>query len=156
MLSRRPTAGAPKRAITHLSELSGGKFTRQLLVDSSKGTTFLKPLDVYSTPAMIWDMEWHVRELIFQIGLHGSEGWDSVGTRVEFSHTAATVIGARVTLVTEVTEVDVNKRRVVARTTFSDALGELGHGVHERAVVKMGKVNERIAARKAELDAREQ
>ena len=86
LLSRRPTAGAPKRAITHLSELSGGKFTRQLLVDSSKGTTFLKPLDVYSTPAMIWDMEWHVRELYSRLGCTDRTG----GTRLARGSNLAT------------------------------------------------------------------
>lgn len=147
---RRAFAAANNPLAGALEALRGSKSERTLLVTEAKGTTFLKPLDVYSTPAMIWDMEWHVRDMVLA-GLEELEGWDSVGTRVVFDHTAATVLGAEAYLVTEITDVDVERRRVTAITTFSDGLGELGRGTHERAIVKLSKVNERVAARKQEL-----
>ena len=78
------------RSVTH---------TRTLDVTPSKGTTFMSP-DVYSTPAMIWDMEWAVRDVILaELQRAGLNEWDSVGAQVTFDHGAATLIGESVELV---------------------------------------------------------
>eukprot|EP00947_MAST-08B_sp_MAST-8B-sp1_P006546 g6546.t1 len=54
---------------------------------------------------MIFDFEFHVRDLIYealQEHLGPDQVFDSVGVHVEFSHSAATLIGETVTLSTEI------------------------------------------------------
>ena len=57
----------------------------------------------------------------------------TVGTRVEFSHTAATPIGMRVTA--EVELVEVAGRRLRFRASCRDEAEPIGEGFHERMIV---------------------
>lgn len=100
---------------------------------------------------MIWDMEHHVRDVILE---HvGPAGFDSVGVHVTFDHAAATPIGSTVKIETSIRQVHAKPKvtLVEAETAISDAVGELGRGVHTRAVVEMGGIASRIAARQAQL-----
>ena len=134
-----------------LLALRNTRTTRCFDIPASKGTTFLEP-DVYSTPAMIWDMEWAVRETILeQLHNAGLEGWDSVGTSVTFEHIAATPVGERVTLELEVVAVGDDRPTVEATAVFSDAMGELGRGTHRRMVADMRRLQTRISERQSKL-----
>ena len=155
-LSIRAAAPGLRNALEGLaaSARSEALHEKSIVVDAGRGTTFVQPIDVYSTPSMIWDMEWHARDIILaQLSAHGlADQWDSVGTKVEFQHSAAAPIGASVRIAARVTHVDLEARRVAVSTSFSDAVGPLGVGVHERALVDMTKIRKRIASRKEQID----
>lgn len=110
------------------------------------GCVIAEPCDVYSTPAMIWDMEHHVRDLIVE---RLPRGFDSVGVHVAFDHAAATPLGSDVTIETAISAVHEKPSLalVEAETVISDGVGELGRGVHRRAIVPMALVSQRIRAR---------
>ena len=50
---------------------------------------------VYATPMLVRDIEVTCRELLLE---HLDPGEDSVGTRVEIDHLAATLLGMKVTI----------------------------------------------------------
>ena len=106
------------------------------------------PRDVYSTPSMISDMEYHVRDMLLALL---PDGWDSLGTHVTFDHSAATLEGETVEMTSTVTVVD--GRSVEAETVFADRVGELGRGIHRRFIVDMAKNESRLEQRLAELEA---
>jgi predicted thioesterase len=95
---------------------------------------------------MISDMEYQVRDMILA---HLLPGEDSVGVRVEFDHTAATLIGEEVVIETSVVEVD--GRKVVSECSISDRLGVLGTGVHTRFIVDTAATETRLLERKLRL-----
>jgi predicted thioesterase len=76
------------------------------------------------------------------------EGIISVGAKMEFEHTNATVIGATVSIEGEIAEFD--GRKAVINFTAYDEVGEIGSGVHERLIVSkdgmMIKAHERSEA----------
>lgn len=76
------------------------------------------------------------------------EGIISVGAKMEFEHTNATVIGATVSIEGEIAEFD--GRKAVIKFTAYDEVGEIGSGVHERLIVSkdgmMIKAHERSEA----------
>ena len=81
---------------------------------------------------------------------HLPDGSDSVGIRVEFDHTAATLVGQEVEIVTEI--VAVEDRKVTSSCTIRDKMGVLGEGIHERFIVDMGQVVKRLKGREKELE----
>ena len=140
-----------------LEKQKGNVFTREFIVDETKSTTFVKPIDIYSTPAMIWDMEWFTRDIILDaindvvVATDYEENLDSVGTNVVFKHTAATPIGETVFIETKIIHIDEAKSKIETETIISDSLGILGKGKHERAIVDMNMINQRIQDRKDKL-----
>ena len=69
----------------------------------------------------------------------------TVGTRVELSHSAATPVGMRVT--TEVELVEVSGRRLRFKVTCRDDAEAIGEGYHERVVIDRDRFLARIAAK---------
>jgi fluoroacetyl-CoA thioesterase len=99
---------------------------------------------VFATPMMILVMENAalnaVREFL-------DPGESAVGTAVDVRHHAATPAGQRVRAETEVERVD--GRRIGFKVTAWDETEEIGRGRHERMVVDLGRLGERLAAKKA-------
>ena len=93
-------------------------------------------------------MEYHIRDMVLA---HLPEGWDSLGVHVEFEHTAATLVGEEVEVVSTITGVD--RKLIKAETVISDRLGELGRGVHHRIVADMTRNQGTLAKRAASLAA---
>lgn len=69
------------------------------------------------------------------------EGHQTVGTRLDITHTAATPVGMRVTAHAEL--VDVQGRRLTFRVTACDEKELIGEGTHERIVVNVARFDER-------------
>lgn len=69
------------------------------------------------------------------------EGHQTVGTRLDITHTAATPVGMRVTARAEL--VDVQSRRLTFRVTARDEKELIGEGTHERIVVNVARFDER-------------
>ncbi|MBV8320968.1 MAG: thioesterase, partial [Hyphomicrobiales bacterium] len=70
-------------------------------------------------------------------------GESAVGTAVDVRHLAATPVGHEVTAEAEVTRVD--GRRVAFNVTARDEIEEIGRGTHERAVVDLRRLDERLS-----------
>ena len=97
---------------------------------------------VYATPMLVRDIEIACRELL---GKHLDAGEDSVGTRVELDHLAATLMGMRVDLAVSIAEV--KGRAVTFDIAGRDSVEPICRGHHARFVVDVKKTEERLAAK---------
>ena len=97
---------------------------------------------VYATPMLVRDIEMACRDLL---GKHLDPGEDSVGTRVELDHLAATLMGMRVDLTLSIAEV--KGRAVTFDIAGSDSVEPICRGRHARFVVDVKKTEERLAAK---------
>lgn len=68
-------------------------------------------------------------------------GHQTVGTRLDVSHTAATPVGMRVYAHAEVTRVE--GRKLVFRVWAEDEVERIGEGLHERIIVNVGRFDVR-------------
>jgi fluoroacetyl-CoA thioesterase len=97
---------------------------------------------VFATPMMITAMENAAHNAIRH---YLEPGETAVGTAVDVRHLAATPLGHEVTAEAEVTGVD--GRRITFRVTAHDEKEEIGRGTHERMVVDIRRLDERLAAK---------
>ena len=87
-------------------------------------------LPVYATPAMLALVE----ETAWKsVAPELEPGRSTVGTKLSFSHLAATAVGRRVRCETVLTEID--RRRLVFSAEVFDEAGKIGEGAHERFIV---------------------
>jgi fluoroacetyl-CoA thioesterase len=98
---------------------------------------------VFATPMMITAME--------NAALNAIRGYlepneSAVGTAVDIRHLAATPVGHEVTAEAQVTGVD--GRRIMFLVNARDEKEEIGRGTHERMVVDMHRLDERLAAKR--------
>src|SRR5471030_1370562 len=98
---------------------------------------------VLATPMMILIME---NAALNAIRAFVEPGESVVGTGVNVRHLAATPVGHRVTAEAEVTRVD--GRRIEFTVSARDEIEEIGNGTHERMVVDMARIDQRLAAKK--------
>jgi fluoroacetyl-CoA thioesterase len=99
---------------------------------------------VYATPMLVRDIEVACRELLL---LHLDPGEDSVGTRIELDHLAATLMGMAVDL--KVTVVEVKGRAITLEIEGRDTLDAICRGRHNRFVVDVRTTEARLAAKAA-------
>ena len=99
---------------------------------------------VYATPMLVRDIEMTARDLLLA---HLDPGEDSVGTRVEIDHLAATLLGQRVTI--KVTVADVKGRAVTLEVEGHDGVDTICRGRHARFVVDVKATEARLAAKAA-------
>jgi predicted thioesterase len=100
-------------------------------------------IKVLATPVMVGLME--------EAALNAVEGLlppghQTVGTRLDITHVAATPVGLRVTAGAELTGIE--GRRLSFRVWADDEVERIGEGTHERIVVNVARFDER-AQRKA-------
>jgi len=109
-------------------------------------TTRRGDYDIFSTPQLVLLLE---EAAIEALAPYLQADQASVGTKVEVSHTAATLLGQTVRATATVTEVD--RRRVAFRITVEDDLEQIGSATHERFVIDVPGFEERLAAKSARL-----
>ena len=97
---------------------------------------------VLATPIMILVMENAALEAIRG---YLEPGEAALGTLVDVRHLAATPIGQHVTAEAEVTHVD--GRRIVFAVTARDEVEEIGRGTHERMMIDLRRVMQRLNAK---------
>src|SRR5438477_897525 len=97
---------------------------------------------VFATPMMIRAME---NAALNAIRGYLDAGESAVGTAVDVRHLAATPAGHEVTAEAEVTGVD--GRRVMFNVSARDEKEEIGRGTHERMVVDLRRLGERLSAK---------
>jgi fluoroacetyl-CoA thioesterase len=98
---------------------------------------------VFATPMMIMAME---NAALNAIRGYLYAGESAVGTAVDVRHLAATPVGHDVTAEAEVTGVD--GRRVAFKVSARDETEEIGRGSHERMVVDMRRLDQRLSAKR--------
>lgn len=102
-------------------------------------------LDVFSTPSMIALMEKACKE---SVAPFLDEGQGTVGIRLEVDHLAATPIGQRVWVDSELIAVD--KRILTFAVTAWSEKEKIGEGIHKRCVILNDRFLEKMKARYGE------
>jgi predicted thioesterase len=97
---------------------------------------------VLATPVMILIME---NAALNAIRGYLDPGESAVGTAIDVRHLAATPVGHEVTAEAEVTRVD--GRRVAFNIKARDENEEIGRGTHERMVIDLRRLDERLSAK---------
>jgi fluoroacetyl-CoA thioesterase len=97
---------------------------------------------VLATPVMIMIME---NAALNAIKPYLDSGESALGTRVDVRHLAATPAGRRVSGEATVTHVD--GRRVEFSIRAVDGNEEIGAGTHERVVIQLSRLSERMKAK---------
>ncbi len=121
----------------------GATRTSQLIVDRDRTIGFMgENARVYATPMLVQDIEIACRELLLE---HLDAGEDSVGTRVEIDHLAATLLGMPVEL--KVTIAEVKGRAVTFEVEGRDSVDAICRGRHSRFVVDVEGTAARLAAK---------
>ncbi len=117
--------------------------TTRFTVDRERTIDFMgEEARVYATPMLVRDVEIACRNLLLQ---HLDPGEDSVGTRVELDHLAATPLGLAVTLAVRASAVE--GRGVTFEVEGSDGIDTICRGKHMRFVVDVKKTEARILAK---------
>ncbi|MFZ1068548.1 MAG: thioesterase family protein [Pseudolabrys sp.] len=97
---------------------------------------------VFATPMMITAME---NAALNAVRSYLGPGESAVGTAVNVRHLAATPVGHRVTAEAEVTKVD--GRRIEFKVSARDEVEEIGNGTHERMLVDIQRLQQRLSAK---------
>ena len=120
--------------------IPGLQKTRRITVDDERVVRHMgKDLGVYSTPSLVKDIEGLCRDLLLE---HLEEGEDSVGTRVDIQHLAATPEGMWVEITATVNAVD--RRAVTFEVMAHDALDDVGRCTHSRFVVELARIKQQL------------
>ncbi len=99
---------------------------------------------VLATPVMILAME---NAALNAIRSHLEPGESALGTAIDIRHLAATPVGQRVTAEAEVIEVDGG--RIVFALTAHDETEQIGRGTHERMVVDVQRLAQRMEVKRS-------
>lgn len=122
---------------------AGIDVTEIVTVDRERTIDFMgEEARVYATPMLVRDIEVACRNLLL---LHLDPGEDSVGTRIELDHLAATLMGMRVELAIRVSSVD--GRAVTFDIEGRDPIDTICRGRHRRFVVDVAKTKVRLVAK---------
>ena len=122
---------------------AGVTATSKLIVDRERTIGFMgEKARVYATPMLVRDIEVACRELLLQ---HLDPEEDSVGTRIELDHLAATLMDMPVEL--KVTLADVKGRAVTLDVEGRDSVDAICRGKHQRFVVDVKTTEARLAAK---------
>lgn len=123
----------------------GLSHTKKIAVDESRVIDFMgEDCRVYATPRIIGDVEYTCRNFLLE---HLDPGEDSVGTKLNWEHVGPALLGANVTI--DIKLVNVDGRRVTFEAAVNDGAEAVARGTHERFVVDVQKVRERLLKKKS-------
>ena len=124
---------------------AGLSVNREFPVDRGRTIDFMgEDARVYATPMLVRDIEVACRDLLLE---HLDPGEDSVGTRVEIDHLAATLLGMKVTITATLAEL--KGRAAVFEVSASDALDVICRGRHGRFIANVEQVRQRLRQKQA-------
>jgi len=119
--------------------------TREFAVDRERTIDFMgEEARVYATPMLVRDIEITCRELLLA---HLDAGEDSVGTRVEIDHLAATLLGMKVAITATLAEL--KGRAAVFDVSATDGLDTICRGRHARFIANVEQVKQRLLQKRA-------
>lgn len=117
--------------------------TSQLAVDRERTIDFMgEKARVYATPMLVRDIEMTAREMLLA---HLDPNEDTVGTRVEIDHLAATLMGQQVEITVSVASIA--GRAVSLEVSARDGIDLICKGRHNRFVVDVKATEARLAAK---------
>lgn len=126
---------------------AGISTTRRFVVDRARTIDFMgEEGRVYATPELVRDIEITCREFLLE---HLDTGEDTVGTRVEIDHLAATLMDMPVEIT--VTVAEVKGRGVTLSVEGRDPIDVIVKGSHSRFVVDVAKTKERLLGKAAKF-----
>jgi fluoroacetyl-CoA thioesterase len=118
---------------------------REFPVDRGRTIDFMgEDARVYATPMLVRDIEVACRDLLLE---HLDPGEDSVGTRIEIDHLAATLLGMKVTI--SATLAELKGRAAVFEVSASDGLDVVCRGRHSRFIANVEQVKQRLKQKQA-------
>src|SRR5471030_316791 len=121
--------------------------TRRITVDRNRTIGFMgEGGRIHATPEVVRDAEVTCRNLLLD---HLDDGEDSVGTRVEIDHLAATLVDMWVEFT--IATIEVKGRSVIFEIAARDAVDTVARGRHTRFVGDKAKSQERLAAKAARV-----
>ena len=123
----------------------GAKGTFTLLVAPQHLANLFKDATlppVLATPVMIMAME---NAALNALKPYLAPNESALGTGIAVRHIAATPVGQRIVAEAEVTGVE--GRRIEFKVTARDDVEEIGHGTHERMIVALARIQDRLAAK---------
>jgi len=121
--------------------------TRKITVDEPRVISFMgEDCRVYATPRIISDVEYTCRD--FLLG-HLDPGEDSVGTKVNWEHLGPALLGEEVAVSIKLLQID--GRRVTFEASVEAGGDAVARGTHERFIVDVQKVRERLLKRKSRV-----
>ena len=119
--------------------------TREFAIDRERTIDFMgEDARVYATPMLVRDIEVTCRELLLA---HLDPGEDSVGTRVEIDHLAATLLGMKVTITATLAEL--KGRAAIFDVSASDGLDTICRGRHARFIANVEQVKQRLLQKRS-------
>jgi fluoroacetyl-CoA thioesterase len=117
--------------------------TRTFTVDRDRTISFMgEAARVYATPMLVRDIEQTCRDFLLE---HLDPGEDSVETRVEIDHLAATLMDMNVVLTATIAEV--KGRAILFEVTGKDPLDQICRCQHTRVVVDVKTTKARLLAK---------
>ena len=120
--------------------------TKKLTVDEPRVINFMGDYcRVYATPRIISDVEYTCRNFLLE---HLDPGEDSVGTKVNWEHVGPALLGAEITI--SIKLIGVDGRRVTFEAAVAEGADAVARGTHERFIVEVQKVRERLLKKKAQ------
>lgn len=120
--------------------------TKTITIDDARVINFMgDDCRVYATPRTVGDLEYTCRDFLLA---HLDPGEDSVGTKVNWEHVGPALLGEEVTV--SVKLVQVEGRRLTFEASIDAGADAVARGTHERFVVDVSKVRERLLKRKAQ------
>ena len=118
---------------------------REFPIDAARTIDFMgDDARVYATPMLVRDIEVTCRDLLLE---HLEPGEDSVGTRVEIDHLAATLLGMKVTI--NATLAELKGRAAVFDVTATDGIDMICRGRHARFIANVEQVKQRLQQKRA-------
>ena len=118
---------------------------REFPVDAARTIDFMgEDARVYATPMLVRDIEVTCRELLLA---HLDPGEDSVGTRVEIDHLAASLLGMQVTLTATLAEL--KGRVALFEVSATDGVDTICRGRHTRFIASIEQVKQRLKQKQA-------
>src|SRR5271155_120804 len=137
-----PSQSAPGRVSSVLARIAPGTTgTAEIVVGPEHTAPFVGSgrIAVLATPVMINVIEAAALAAIEHLLPPGHQ---SLGIRLDVSHTAATPVGVRVTATAEVVRLE--GRAVTFRVEARDEFEPIGGGTHQRVVVSVARFDERV------------
>lgn len=126
----------------------GAERRERVVVDRERTIAFLGDAKrVYSTPAMVSDIEYAGYRLIQE---HLDAGESSLGVHVSVDHLGPTPLGAEVTVTVRVSAVE--GRKVSLDAEVNDAAERVGRGRHVRFIIDVARHEKRLKAKADALD----
>lgn len=122
--------------------------TKQIEIDKSRTISFMgNEGRVYSTPAMVEDIEYTCHELLDE---HLDENENSVGIHISVDHIGASLESD--TIDVSVTVIKIEGRVIEMEAAVNDSIEQVGKGIHRRFLVDTNKTYERIKLKREQIE----